>query len=105
MKTKNTLEQQLNYYLAERRRLGFALRSEEARLRDFARYVDRRHAAEPITVELMAHWAKAGSTKAEPPLGRAGSSCFDPLPNICGSSNPSRRCRRLAASSVRYLSG
>jgi integrase len=65
MKTKMTLEQQLDCYLTERRRLGFGLRS-AGRLRDFARYVDCRQRSGPVTVELMARWAKDGSTKAEP---------------------------------------
>jgi integrase len=63
MKPKYTVEQHLNDYLSERRRLGFALRSEEARLRNFACYVD--HSEQPITVELMAQWAKAGCAKAD----------------------------------------
>lgn len=66
MKTKMTVEQQLNCYLSERRQLGFVLRSEEASLRDFARHVDRRPQRGPITVELMASWAKDGCAKAEP---------------------------------------
>lgn len=64
MKAKTTVQQHLEHYLIERRRLGFTLRGPEARLRNFAGYADR--SQEPLTVELMAQWAKRGCTKANP---------------------------------------
>lgn len=42
-------------YLRERRRLGFELRSMEYALRSFASYAGERR---PLTVELMAEWAR-----------------------------------------------
>jgi integrase len=65
MKPKCTVRQHLDDYLSERRRLGFALRGAEARLRNFACYIDHSKQRWPITVELMAQWAKAGCAKAD----------------------------------------
>jgi integrase len=45
-------------YLAERRRLGFALGSSGLALMSFARYVDRLRHRGPLTVEVMADWAR-----------------------------------------------
>jgi len=45
-------------FLRERRRLGFQSRSMGYALRSFARYADRRAPAGPLTVELMAEWAR-----------------------------------------------
>ncbi len=64
MKAKSTVQQHLEHYLIERRRLGFTLRGPEARLRNFACYADR--SQQPLTVELMAQWARRGCTKANP---------------------------------------
>jgi integrase len=64
MKAKTTVQQHLEHYLIERRRLGFTLRGPEARLRNFACYADR--SQQPLTVELMAQWARRGCTKANP---------------------------------------
>ena len=66
MKAKMTLEQQLDHYLSERRQLGFVMRSQEMRLRNFARYVDSKKHSGSITSELMAQWAKDNCAKAEP---------------------------------------
>jgi integrase len=45
-------------YLNERRRLGFALRSPGYSVTSFARYVDALNLQEPLTVEIMADWAR-----------------------------------------------
>ena len=53
-----SLQQRIDEYLAERRRLGFELRSWDTFLTGFACYVaDRKH-REPLTADLMIDWAK-----------------------------------------------
>jgi integrase len=52
------LRTRVEQYLAERRRLGFALRSMEPRLLSFARYVADVGHQGPLTVDLMADWAR-----------------------------------------------
>lgn len=53
-----SLQARIDDYLAERRRLGFALRSRDTLLASFARYVTSQHHRGPLTVELMADWAR-----------------------------------------------
>ena len=53
-----SLQQRIDEYLAERRRLGFELRSWDTFLTGFACYVaDRKHRG-PLTADLMIEWAK-----------------------------------------------
>lgn len=53
-----SLQQRIDDYLAERRRLGFELRSWDTFLTGFACYVaDRKHRG-PLTADLMIEWAK-----------------------------------------------
>jgi integrase len=53
-----SLQQRVADYLAERHRLGFALRSRGTLLAGFARYVsDRKHRG-PLTADLMIEWAR-----------------------------------------------
>ena len=58
MSTRISLQARIVDYLAERRRLGFALRSRDTLLAGFARYVADRHHRGPLTAELMANWAR-----------------------------------------------
>ena len=53
-----TLQARVEDYLAERRRLGFALRSSALALRSFSNYVDRVGHSGPLTIEVMAEWAR-----------------------------------------------
>lgn len=55
-----SLQRRIDDYLAERRRLGFVLRSSDTFLAGFASYVTRRHHRGPLTVELMADWVRQG---------------------------------------------
>lgn len=55
-----SLQRRIDDYLAERRRLGFVLRSRDTFLADFASYVSKRHHRWPLTVELMADWVRQG---------------------------------------------
>ena len=45
-------------YLNERRRLGFGLRTPGYSIHSFARYIDALNSQEPLTVEIMADWAR-----------------------------------------------
>lgn len=45
-------------YLNERRRLGFSLRNPGYAVISFARYIDALNSQEPLTVEIMADWAR-----------------------------------------------
>ena len=58
MKTPMTMQMLVDNYLAERRRLGFQLRKMGNDLASFARYIDSLGYREPLTLELMAAWAK-----------------------------------------------
>jgi integrase len=58
MNRRITLSQQAQRYLRERRRLGFHLRSMGHALRSFTHYVDRLKPRRPVTLELMAEWAR-----------------------------------------------
>ncbi len=55
-----SLQRRIDDYLAERRRLGFVLRSWDTFLAGFASYVARRHHRGPLTVELMIDWVRQG---------------------------------------------
>jgi site-specific recombinase XerD len=62
------LQARVQQYLAERRRLGFHLRSPGQALPNFARFVEASKHAGALTVELMAQWARqaqGGEASAE----------------------------------------
>ncbi len=58
MNRSPNLRARTQMYLRERRRLGFELRSMGHALGSFARYVDELDSPEPLTVEVMAKWAR-----------------------------------------------
>ena len=53
-----SLQQRIDDYVTERRRLGFELRSRDTLLAGFARYVADRHHRGPLTADLMVNWAR-----------------------------------------------
>jgi len=53
-----TMEAHAENYLRERRRLGFGLRATGYSILSFARYIDRLDHQGPLTVEIMADWAR-----------------------------------------------
>ena len=61
MSTTTSLRARVERYLAERRRLGFGLRSPAYALRGFARHVQTVGHHGPLTVEVMADWARCDS--------------------------------------------
>ena len=58
MSARVSLQARVEQYLAERRKLGFALRSMGHGLPSFARYVAETAHHGPLTVDLMAAWAR-----------------------------------------------
>lgn len=60
MSTHIGLHARVDDYLAERHRLGFQMKSIDTLLTDFANFVADRHHHGPLTVKLMADWAKKG---------------------------------------------
>ena len=58
MSTPIPLQARVGDYLAERRRLGYALHSQDTLLADFANFVADRHHDGPLSVELMVDWAR-----------------------------------------------
>lgn len=58
MSGRITLSRRAQQYLRERQRLGFQSRSMGYALRSFTRYADRRERPGPISLEVMAEWAR-----------------------------------------------
>ena len=58
MNARICLQVRIDDYIAERRRLGFQLHSRDTLLAGFARFVACRHHRGPLTIELMADWAR-----------------------------------------------
>ena len=63
-----SLQTRIAQYLDERRRLGFSERSEVYGLRGFAKHVQSVGHRGPLTVEVMAQWAKCDSHGSKDPL-------------------------------------
>jgi len=62
-----SLQRRIDDYLAERRRLGFQLRSRDTLLASFARYVAARRHRGPLTAEIMADWARQDKSRRATP--------------------------------------
>lgn len=58
MSRRQSLQARIDDYLAERRRQGFRLRSRDAFLSSFARFVAAKRHRDPLTVELIAEWVR-----------------------------------------------
>lgn len=84
MNPRISMQTHAENYLSERRRLGYGLRTTGYSVISFARYIDTLNSQEPLTVEIMADWARQD-------LGNTG--------------NPSTWARRLKnlRSFCRYL--
>lgn len=67
MSPRISLQQRIDDYLAERRRLGFELRSRDTLLAGFARYVVSRNHRGPLTADLMVDWARQDKWHRETP--------------------------------------
>ena len=58
MSARTDLQARVDDYLAERRRLGFELHNTGLALARFAHYVDRLGHQGPLSVKVMADWAR-----------------------------------------------
>lgn len=58
MKASTTLQQRVQDYLTERRRLGFSLHTSSYAITNFARYIDSLGYTGALTTEIMARWAR-----------------------------------------------
>jgi len=67
MNSTVTLQSRVEDYLAERRRLGYRLRTTAGALRSFAHYVDRLELTRPLTIEVMSAWARQAKTHNDNP--------------------------------------
>ena len=71
MKTSTSLHSRAEQYLAERRRLGFALRAPACSLRGFVRHLEVGGHRGPLTIEVMSEWARRDSHGSDDPHTRA----------------------------------
>lgn len=65
------IQARIEEYLDERHRLGFRLRSMGLILASFARYVVSVHHQGPLTIGLMADWARQDKTQSDKPATKA----------------------------------
>ena len=103
MSARTSLTVRVEQYLAERRRLGFELEHMAQSLGRFASYVKARRHRGPLTVELMASWARqAKGGRATGPRGPARCACCAPSRAGCSSSSLPPRCptKRSSAPSL-----
>jgi len=68
MSAPTSLQARVECYLVERRRLGFSARSQAYALRSFVRHVQTVGHRGPLTVEVMAAWARRDSHGSSDPL-------------------------------------
>jgi hypothetical protein len=61
MSAPASLQSRIDLYLTERRRLGFACRNEAGTLRSFVHHVQSVNHRGPLTMEVMADWARRDS--------------------------------------------
>ncbi len=67
MNTPIMMQLQAEHYLDERHRLGYRLRTTGYALRSFARYVDGLGVEGPLTIDIMAVWARQAKTNSDNP--------------------------------------
>jgi integrase len=68
MSARTNMQARVRAFLVERRRLGFELTETGRALREFARYVDSLGYAKPLTVEVMAEWARRDKHHSKSPI-------------------------------------
>ena len=67
MKASTSLHSRAEQYLAERHRLGFALRAPACSLRGFVRHLKVVGHRRPLTIQVMSEWARRDSRGSEDP--------------------------------------
>jgi hypothetical protein len=65
--TLTTMQLHADNYLSERHRLRFSLRSTGYAVKSFARYIDDLGHKGPVTVEVMADWARCDKGNSDKP--------------------------------------
>ncbi len=114
MKAHITMEAHAENYLRERRRLGFGLRAPGYSILSFARYADSLNHQGPLTLEIMADWARQDQGNTGKPstwarrLKRIRSFCrylqqFEPCTEVPDDNIFGRVGRRLAPPTKRCL--
>lgn len=78
MSARVSLQARVEQYLAERRRLGFELDNMGHRLASFARYVASADHHGPLTVDLMAGWARQAKARSPRRARTTGASALSP---------------------------
>lgn len=68
MSARLSMQTRVRHFLAERRRLGFELTKTGLALRSFARYIDALGYHGPLTVEIMADWARRDKHNSTTPI-------------------------------------
>jgi integrase len=68
MNARPGMQKRVRDFLAERRRLGFELTQMGRGLREFARYIDAQGRRKPLTVEIMAEWARRDKHHSKTPI-------------------------------------
>ena len=71
--TLTTMQLHADNYLSERRRLGFSLRSTGYAVKSFARYIDDLGHKVPVTVAVMADWARRDKGNSDKPAATRNS--------------------------------
>ncbi len=67
MSARTSLQARVELYLLERTRLGYCARDDACALRSFARHVEAAGHRGPLTVEVMAEWARCDSRHSNDP--------------------------------------
>jgi len=67
MSARTSLQARVELYLAERTRLGYCARCDACALRSFARHAQTTGHRGPLTVEVMAEWARCDSRHSRDP--------------------------------------
>ncbi len=67
MNARISMQTHAENYLSERRRLGFGMRTPGYSILSFARFVDAFYSQEPLTVEIMAAWARQDKGNSDKP--------------------------------------
>jgi len=88
MRTKNAMQRRVREYLDERRRLGYALTDSGAKLLAFARFADKVGHKGPLTLKLIADWAKGQASRAAPLTWARRVQVVRPFAKFCAREEP-----------------
>jgi integrase len=95
MRTNNAMQRRAQEYLDERRRLGYALSDSGAKLLAFARFADKVGHKGPLTLKLIADWAKGQATRATPITWARRVEIIRPFAKFCAQDEPDTAIPRV----------